>query len=169
MDAKAISIATIAALSLVAGCGRDGAPWQVGGDHVGDKARPMAVSTTTVTAAEVGRPIGATDEVRYTYGLPKPLSPARVLATARGDVANFDKRLDRLDQLAASAPVADRDRIVGELREMRGQRDALVQDIDALQNAPLAEWTGRRAQLDSDWDALLTRADAVADRITPAP
>lgn len=119
----------------------------------------MAVSTTQITASELGLPVGAPDAARYV------VSPARYLVTAQGDVANLDRRIDRIGQLIAAAPPDQRARLAGQLAEIRGGRDALVQDLDALTTSPRTDWARRRAQLDSDWDALLTRVDNLTDRI----
>src|SRR6185436_6970947 len=68
-------IATCVTLALVgAACGRDGAPWQAGGDVVARAHNGKAVSTTTITGAELGpggRPIGVTDSTRGVYGMSK--------------------------------------------------------------------------------------------------
>jgi hypothetical protein len=173
MRSRAHTIATLVTLALAAvACGKDGAPWQVGGDHVGPVAR-RAVSTTTITAANTriadqGRPIGMTDESRYHYGFPRQQSMIEWRTMARGDITNLDKRLDILEHRLANAPTDVEDRLIGEVREARGQRDALADDVTELESASQADWGTRRAQLDSDWDALLTRVDAIGEQI-PAP
>ena len=116
-----------------------------------DRTPKTRVGTTTVTAAEVAPSTVAAP--------PADEFPA----AAHGDIANLDQRLDAIEARLAQQPPEVQARHVGELREIRGQRDALADDLMTLESLPKDQWEARRPQLDRDWDALLTRVDKLAD------
>jgi hypothetical protein len=75
------------------------------------------------------------------------------------DLIDIDKKIAELETKEKTAKEKAKSQLEADLSAIRVKRDAVVRDMNALQNATAASWDQETAKMSRDWDALKSAVD----------